>query len=257
MSVGKERKKASVGSNPRKQSSGSKSLQEQLKELGPLRDSDPLFPKVFGSDENCGVDPDGDFDFTPSFQKREVHPRRKNWYKDIAETQTSVDALSNQGGRFKRQTEKERKMNTEQTSTAAEDMAAKKEAENVGSSGPAKNAAEQAFHAGAEWARRMGQADAAKDTAKEAAKGIWGGMKSWYQANKTKVGIALGVAGTVGATAAVKAYKDRQGQHTARMGDTTVSWTTEGAPGTPGAGGGAAPGAAPAGAGEGGRGRGR
>jgi hypothetical protein len=245
----------SKSTKPRGGGSRKGSLKDQLEVL---MERDPRFEKVFGTEENFSVDENGFSQCSKNIEKRKFKHKHSSWYKDDAENQRSVESSSGRDHqRHHSESVKERKMEHRQQQD--ESTIFKAAAEKIGEKSSTKvDAAEEALKQGFEMGKQAAAAEKTGEAAKEAAKGAWGGIKAWANANRTKLGILIGVAGTVGATAAAAAYKERQGQRSMRVGDTTVAWNPEGgAPGTMGgpAGAAAGGGAGGAGGGDGGRGR--
>jgi hypothetical protein len=158
----------------------------------------------------------GDPDYHSPFEKR-VNSRQGNWYKVNVENKPSATSSSSS-------TEKEHLMNTTQTAEKiVEDIAEKASTK--------KDAAEQAFAKGKmegfDAGRMAGKAETFQETmgnASEKAKGVWGSVKGFVAQHKTAIGVALGVAATVGTQAAVVAAKNRRGDRMMRVGDTAVTW---------------------------------
>lgn len=232
----KERRKG-ISDSPARGRKGS--LQDQLEDL---RAAEPRFRKP--STHSHADSGSGNFDSDA-----------RSWYKGDAEVHTPVD--SSPTGKSQephqphhhRANPKEKDMNTETKRDPAQDSAFKAMADEIGKGLNKDEAILEALRRGADFQDRMraaaeaaagpqagpgeragAAADAAAGKAAEEIKGFMPRVKKFWNDYKAPLCVMGGVAATVGVEAAVAAYKERQGNPTMRVGDTTVAWS--GAPGT-------------------------
>lgn len=135
--------------------------------------------------------------YVSPMRPRNVHSKGEDWYKENAENKTSANSSSQGGRHVNSSTSKEyRKMETTQNQH--------------------QGATEEEIARGAAAGAQAGaQAGAA-------AAGVGAAIRNWFNANRTKVGLMLGVAATLGTQAAVAAYQKNKGGRINLPGDMTL-----------------------------------